>query len=95
MSLQIFNGTGQPLLDTTDRLSRVHGRYTVVAGENVHSGFVAVPGMVDDNSWYCFSNTAEAGVPQPIFMGITNGGFNWYRWGKPGPLSEIVTVMRV
>lgn len=97
MSLQIFSGTSRVLLDTTDRLSRLHGRYTVSAAWDVQSGFISVPGMVDDNSWYCFvsSSVAGGGYSQPIFMQIANGGFNWMRWDAAGAINEIVTVMRV
>lgn len=94
--LQVFSGGGSVLLDTSDRLSRLHGRYVVSAAWNVQSGFVAVPGMQDDNTWFCFVSYANSAfLAQPIVMRVSSGGFNWDRFGATGPLNETVTVMRV
>lgn len=97
MSLQIFDSNSNTLLDTTDRLSRLHARYQVVAPYDVQSGFVSVPGMVDDGTWYCFCNLANGwgGGANPIVMQIANGGFNWMRWGSSDNLNTPVTVMRI
>lgn len=94
--LQVFDASGNLMLDISDRLTRLHGIYPVVAAWNVNSGFVSVPGMVDDGSWHCFANASYGvGTAQPIYMGVASGGFNWMRFGLTGALNIPVGVLRV
>lgn len=94
MSIQVFNQSGNLLLNVTDRITRYVGTYYVVAGPYPqNSGFVAVPGMADDGTWLAYGDLSAFGPPVYIFIGA--GGFSWQRANTTLALNTPVTVLRV
>jgi hypothetical protein len=83
--LKILDGAGRLLLDVVDRNPRLWSTHTISGGTQpgqVSSGFVSVPGMARDGTWFV---TASAVTPFAggYFIGGTvncyavSGGFNW------------------
>lgn len=56
--LRVWNAAGQLVLDTTDRLTRHHSRYSLTLGALGTSQDVYVSGMSDDGTWAVSSTSA-------------------------------------
>lgn len=77
--LQTFDGSGNEVVSIVDRLSRLHGTYSVSLGQR-QGTFVSVPGMVNDGTW----GVVKTGF-QYIEANIANGGiscYNYYYYGS-------------
>lgn len=86
--LRCWDSTGRIVLDITDRITRLHGTYTVSFTYPTLSGFVSVSGMDPSNGWAIYAASTE------ILVWMVSGGFNWEAFDTTGPASVQVTVLR-
>jgi len=49
--LQIWDAAGKLLLDIEDRISRIHGIYSVTIPAYPTEATIYIPGMVNDGTW--------------------------------------------
>lgn len=52
--LQVFDAAGQRIVDVSDRLARLHAIYSIPEIGAGSSYTVAVPGIVNDGTWFLF-----------------------------------------
>ncbi len=86
--LQIFDASGNVLVDVVDRLTRLHSKYILTVPAN-SSVFITVSGMTTDGKWALLPG-------DPMFIGCTveSGGF-LVKNPLSSPLDTIVTVMMI
>ncbi|KQV99963.1 hypothetical protein [Rhizobacter sp. Root1221] len=97
MSFQVRNDQGVVTLDIQDRITRFNNVVPLTASGSVHSGFISVPGMVDDGTWVVvggMSNDVSYAIPV-AYTTIGVDGFTWIRFGVAGPFDTSFMVLRV
>lgn len=93
--LQVFDGSGNVMLDVADKLSRIHATVSLSIPVGTNGGTYTVSGMADDGTWFVFPEVDANGFSR-VSVKVQSGGFQWGRGiYTEGNVTVTVYVMRI